>query len=46
MCPPVGPEADRIRSKIKLVGSEGHGLYMIDRELAARVFTPPAAEGK
>jgi ferritin len=38
--------ADKIRSKIKLVGSQGHGLYMIDRELAARVFTPPAAEGE
>ncbi len=27
-------------------GDHGHGLYMIDRELAARVFTPPAAEGE
>lgn len=38
--------AGKIRTKIKLVGNQGHGLYMIDRELAARVFTPPAAEGE
>jgi len=37
--------ADKIRSRVKLVGGQGHGLHMIDRELAARVFTPPAAEG-
>jgi len=33
----------RILSKLKLIGGEGHGLLMIDQELAARVFTPPAA---
>ena len=38
--------ADKIRSRIKLVGDKGHGLHMIDRELATRVFTPPAAEGE
>jgi len=31
-----------IISKLKLVGKEGNGLFMIDKELAARVFTPPA----
>lgn len=29
-------------NKLKLVG-DGGGLFMLDRELAARVFTPPAA---
>ena len=29
-------------SKLKLVGKEVNGLFMIDKELAARVFTPPA----
>lgn len=38
--------AGKIRSKIELVGGKGRGLYMIDRELGARVFTPPAAEGE
>ncbi len=37
--------ADGIRQKVKLVGEKGHGIFMIDRELAARVFTPPAQEG-
>jgi ferritin len=27
--------------KLKLVGDSGGGLYMIDKELATRVFTPP-----
>ncbi|MDH5450748.1 MAG: ferritin [Candidatus Bathyarchaeota archaeon] len=27
--------------KLKLVGKEGNGLFMIDKELAARVFMPP-----
>ena len=31
-----------IISKLKLVGKEGNGLFMIDKELATRVFTPPA----
>lgn len=30
-------------NKLKLVGKNGEGLLMIDKELAARVFTPPAA---
>lgn len=29
-------------NKLKLVG-DGGGLFLLDRELAARVFTPPAA---
>lgn len=34
--------ADSIRQQLKLVGSNGQGLLMLDRELSARVFTPPA----
>jgi ferritin len=33
----------KILSKLKLIKGEGQGLLMIDSELAARVFTPPAA---
>jgi len=33
--------ADRIVQKLKLVGSDGSGLFMLDQELGARVFTPP-----
>ena len=33
---------NEIISKLKLVGKDGNGLFMIDRELAARVFTLPA----
>ena len=36
--------ADRIRQKVAMVGTEGQGLYMLDAELAARVFTPPTDE--
>lgn len=36
--------ADRIRQRVELVGEEGQALYMLDRELAARVFTPPTEE--
>lgn len=36
--------ADGIRQKLALVGDRGNALYMIDRELASRVFTPAAAE--
>jgi ferritin len=32
---------NEIISKLKLVGKEGNGLFMIDKELATRVFTPP-----
>jgi ferritin len=37
--------ADGIVQKLKLVGKEGGGLFMIDREMSQRVFHPPAAEG-
>ncbi|MFC2088010.1 ferritin [Calditrichota bacterium] len=30
--------------KIKLVAGQGHGILMLDNELAARQFTPPVAE--
>jgi len=29
-------------NKLKLIGGEGHGLLMLDNELATRTFTPPA----
>lgn len=32
-----------ILDRIKLAGNEGQGLFMIDKELSARVFVPPAA---
>jgi ferritin len=32
----------KILAKLKLIGGEGHGMLMLDTELAARVFTPPA----
>lgn len=31
-----------VLAKLKLAGASGGGLYMIDKELSARVFTPPA----
>jgi len=35
-----------IIARLKLIGKDGNGLLMLDKELAARVFTPPAtAEG-
>jgi ferritin len=33
---------NEIINKLKLAGEEGNGLFMIDKELAARVFNPPA----
>jgi ferritin len=36
--------ADKIVNELKLVGDNGQGLLMIDRELAGRTFTPPAGE--
>lgn len=33
--------ADEIVQKLKLAGDRGAGLFMIDRELGARAFTPP-----
>jgi ferritin len=34
--------ADKIVQELKMIGDNGHGLLMIDRELSGRVFTPPA----
>jgi ferritin len=34
--------ADDIINRLKLIGDSKDGLFMIDRELATRVFTPPA----
>lgn len=34
---------DAVVQKLKLIGSDGGGLFLIDQELAQRVFTPPAA---
>ncbi len=31
--------------QLKLAGDKGGGLFMLDRELGTRVFTPPAAAG-
>ena len=35
--------ANDILSQLELAGDVGSGLFMIDKELGARVFTPPAA---
>ena len=35
--------ADDIVQQLKFAGEKGPGLFMIDRELQQRVFTPPAA---
>jgi ferritin len=37
--------ADAIVQQLKLMGDSGAALFMFDRELATRVFVPPAAEG-
>lgn len=34
--------ADGIVQQLKLINGEGHGMLMLDREFAARTFTPPA----
>jgi ferritin len=36
--------ADEIVQQLKLVGNQGHGIFMLDREMGQRVFTPPAEE--
>ncbi len=33
---------DTIVNKLKLIGGAGHGLLMLDNELARRTFTPPS----
>ena len=37
--------ADGIVQKLKLIGDNSSGLFLLDQELAARVFTPPVAAG-
>lgn len=37
--------ADEVRHKLRLIGEDGAGLFMLDGELGQRVFTPPAAAG-
>jgi len=36
---------NEIIAKLKLVG-DGNGLFMLDKELAARTFTPPPAKSE
>lgn len=38
--------ADQIRQKVKMVDDSPGALFMLDKELAARVYTPPAAEAE
>ena len=35
--------AQTLVDKLKLIGDNGAGLFMIDAELAGRTFVPPAA---
>ncbi len=35
---------EAIVDKLKLINGEGHGVLMLDNELAQRVFTPPPAK--
>jgi ferritin len=37
--------ANRVLRNLRLIGSDGTGLLMLDRELALRVFVPPPTEG-
>ena len=37
--------ADQVVQQLKLMEKAPGGLFLLDRELAQRVFTPPAAEG-
>ena len=36
---------NEILAKLKLAGSKGNGLFMIDKELASRVYIPETKEG-
>lgn len=38
--------ADEVVQKIKLAGDQGGGLFLLDRELGQRVFTPAADSGE
>ncbi len=33
---------DKILNQLKMIGGKGQGMLMLDKELAARTFTPPA----
>jgi len=33
----------KLIKKLERIGDDGHGIFMVDEELAARVFTPPVA---
>ncbi len=33
---------NEVVQKLRLLGNDGGGLFMLDRDMAARVFTPPA----
>jgi ferritin len=35
--------ADEVLQRLKLIGDASGGLFMLDREMGQRVFTPPAA---
>lgn len=35
--------ASTIVDKLKLIGNDANGLFVLDNELGQRVFTPPAA---
>jgi ferritin len=35
---------EAILDKMELVGGKGHGMLMLDKDLGARVFTPPVKE--
>jgi ferritin len=34
-----------VLARLRLAGQDGNGLFMVDNELATRVFTPPPAAG-
>jgi len=34
-----------VLARLRLAGKDGNGLFMVDKELATRVFTPPPAAG-
>jgi len=37
---------EEVVDQLKLIGESGGGMYMLDRQLGARVFTPPAAPNR
>jgi ferritin len=38
--------ADEVVQKLKLMGDDGGGLFMLDREMGGRIFTPPVASAE